>query len=92
MANQNQCSRKHFVESAKFRALWKIKEPEKLMESLSRIKNLMKDVTKLAVKYHIENQLYYSDSIHKIYQLLGEKKVTKLLMKISDEGLSDEEQ
>ena len=72
--------------------LWKIKEPEKLMEGLSKIINLMKDLTTLAVKHNIENQLYYGDRIHKIYQLLGENRVTKWLMKISDEDLSDEEQ
>ena len=52
----------------------------------------MKDLTTLAVKHNIENQLYYSGSIHKIYQLLGENRVTKWLMKISDEDFSDEEQ
>ena len=51
----------------KFIALWKIKEAEKLMEGLSRIINLMKDLTTLAVKHNIENHLYYSGSIHKIY-------------------------
>ena len=76
----------------KFTALCKIKETERLMEGLSRIINLMKDLTTLAVKHNIENQLYYSGSIHKIYQLLGENRVTKWLMKISDEDLSDEEQ
>ena len=76
----------------KFTALCKIKETERLMEGLSRIINLMKDLTTLAVKHNIENQLYYSGSIHKIYQLLGENRVTKWLMKISDEDISDEEQ
>ena len=31
----------------------------------------MKDLP-LALKHNIETQLYYSDSTHKIYQLLGE--------------------
>ena len=62
------------------------------MEGLSKIINLMKDLTTLAVKHNIENQLYYSGSIHKIYQLLGQSRVTKWLMKISDEDFSDEEQ
>ena len=52
----------------------------------------MKYLTKLAVKHNAENQLYYSDSIDRIYQLLSENRVTKCLMKISDEDLSDEEQ
>ena len=84
--------KKKLCEINKFTALWKIKEPEKLMEGLSRIINLMKDLTTLAVKHNIENRLYYSDSIHKIYQLLGENRVMKWLMKISDEDLSDEKQ
>ena len=59
--------KKKLCEINKFTALWKIKEPEKLMEGLSRIINLMKDLTTLAVKHNIENHLYYSGSIHKIY-------------------------
>ena len=77
--------KKKLCEISKFIALWKIKEPEKLMEGLSRLINLMKDLTTLAVKHNIGNQLYYSDSIHKIYHLLCENRVTKWLMKISDE-------
>ena len=52
----------------------------------------MKDLTTLAVKHNIGNQLYRSDSIHKIYQLLVENRVTKWLMKIRDEDFSDKEQ
>ena len=83
--------KKKIFEISIFTALWKIKKSEKLMEDLSRIINLMKDITTLAAKRNIENQLYYSDSIQKIYQLLDENRVTKWLMKISDEDLSDEE-
>ena len=90
--NPTSMLKKKLCEISKFTALWKIKEPKKLMEGLSRIINLMKDLTTLAVKHNIENRLYYSDSIHKIYQLLGENRVMKWLMKISDEDLSDEEQ
>ena len=46
---------KKLSEISKFRALWKIKEPEKPMEGLSRIINLMKNLTTLAVKPNIEN-------------------------------------
>ena len=84
--------KKKLFEISIFTALWKIKISEKLMEDLSRIINLMKDIMALAVKHNTENQLYYSDNIQKIYQLLDENRVTKWLMKISDEDLSDEEQ
>ena len=69
--------KKKICEISKFTALRKIKEPEKLMEGLNRIINLMKDLTTLAVKHNIENQLYYSGSIRKIYQMLGENRVTR---------------
>ena len=92
MATQNQCSRKKLCEISKFTVLWKIKEPEKLTEGLSRIINLKKDLTTLAVKHKIENQLYYSDRIQKMCQLLSENTVTKWLMKISDEDPIEEEQ
>ena len=45
-------------EISKFTAPWKIKEQEKLMEGLIRIISLMKDLTTLAVKHNLENQLY----------------------------------
>ena len=83
--------KKKLFEISIFTALWKIKISEKLMEDLSRIINLMKDIMALAVKHNTENQLYYSDNIQKIYQLLDENRVTTWLMKISDEDLSDEE-
>ena len=83
--------KKKLFEISIFTVLWKIKISEKLMEDLSRIINLMKDIMALAVKHNTENQLYYSDNIQKIYQLLDENRVTKWLMKISDEDLSDEE-
>ena len=83
--------KKKLCEISKVTALWKIKKPEKLIEVLSRIINLMKDLTTLAVKRNIENHLYYSDSNNEIYQLIGENRVTKWLMKISDDDLSDEE-
>ena len=83
--------KKKLFEISIFTVLWKIKISEKLMEDLSRIINLMKDIMALAVKHNTENQLYYSDNIQKIYQLLDENRVTKWLMKVSDEDLSDEE-
>ena len=80
--------KKNLCEISKFTALWKIKKSEKLIEGLNRIINLMKGPTTLAVKYSIENQLYYRGSVHKIYQLLGKNRVTKWLMKIIDEDFS----
>ena len=52
----------------------------------------MKDLMTLAVKHNIKNQLHYSGSIHKMYQLSSENRFTKWLMKIIDEDFSDEEQ
>ena len=53
--NPKSILKKKLCEISTFTALWKIKEPDKLMEGLSRIINLMKDFTTLPVKHNIEN-------------------------------------
>ena len=57
--------------------LWKISE--KLVEGISNITNLMRDLMKLARKHKIEPKLYNGDAIEKIFYLMGKNRVTRLL-------------
>ena len=55
--------------------LWKVKTPAKIVEGLSKIINLMKDLMELSKFRNIENRLYNGDVIEKIYKLLGDSRV-----------------
>ena len=46
--------------------LWKIKTPAKIVEGLSKVINLMKDLMELSKFHNIENKLYNGDAIEKI--------------------------
>ena len=71
--------------------LWKVKTPAKIVEGLSKIINLMKDLVELSKFHNIENKLYNGDAIEKIYKLLGDSRVTRWLSSSCDENLEDAE-
>ena len=73
-------------------ALWKHKDPEKTIEGLSRIINLMKDIMYLAKIHNIENTLYHGDGLEKIHRLLKDGRFTRWLSTSCDKGLDGEEQ
>ena len=57
--------------------LWRVRDPEKQIETLSTILNLMRDVMKLASQHNLEKHLFYSNTIQDIYQLLDDVRVNK---------------
>ena len=57
-------------EIGKINQLWKIKGPEKVVDTLSKIINVMKDLEHLVAEHNIQSKLYYGDGLDKIYQLL----------------------
>ena len=64
--------------------LHKIRQDEKLIQSITKLKNCMSELKTLAEKHDIEASLYHSSNLSKIYQLLGDRRhreVTKKLMK-----------
>ena len=71
--------------------LWKVKTPAKIVEGLSKVINLMKDLMELSKFHNIENKLYNGDAIEKIYKLLGDSRVTRWLSSSCDENLEDAE-
>jgi len=57
----------------------KSRDPTKIVASISKIANLMRDLMKLSSDHHIENELYYSDALDQIYNLLGEERTIRWL-------------
>ena len=74
----------------KFEAIWKIKDTEKSIDSLTKITNLMKDLLKMCEKHEIESYLFNGNAIEKIYRTLGDVRVTRWLSKTIDDDLKDE--
>ena len=69
--------------------LWKTKSPEKLSNLLSKLINIIRDLLKLAADHKIEEKLYCGDGLDRIYQLMGDERLTKWLTQISEKNLSD---
>ena len=59
----------------------KVREAEKIKEGLNKVVNIMQDLMKLAADHHIEEKLYYGESIYSIYRILGDVRVTKFIEK-----------
>ena len=69
--------------------LWKIKNPERVSNSLTKLINVMRDLVKLAADHGIEIKLYGGDGLDRIYRLMGDDRLTKWLISIADKDLSD---
>ena len=57
----------------------KSKDPTKIINSISRVSNVMRDLIQLSDVHHIENELYYSDAFDQICNLLGDERTTRWL-------------
>ena len=59
---------------------WKHNDPAKVVESLSKIINLMKDLQQLVKRHAIENNLYFGGAIENVYHLLGYARLNRWLL------------
>ena len=59
---------------------WKQSDPSKVVESLSKIINLMKDLLQLVKRHDIENNLYFGGAIENVYHLLGHVRLNRWLL------------
>ena len=57
----------------------KQKDSVKIVEFLSKVTNIMRDLMQLAATHSIENELYYGDAFSRIYNLLGESRMMRWL-------------
>ena len=83
--------KKKMSEICKINQLWKMKDPEKVVDTLSKIINIMKDLEHLAEEHKIQSKLYYGDGLDRIYQLLGDNRVTRWLSMICEESYDEKE-
>ena len=71
--------------------LWRMKDSERLKESLSKMINAIDELLKLARRHKIEEKLYNGDGLYTIYGILGDARVTRWLNSIDDQELEGEE-
>ena len=72
--------------------LLKLKDTERVVAALSQIIITMKDLQRLTSEHHIESKLYSGDGLERIYQLLGDNRVTRWLSKLREKTYDDHEQ
>ena len=65
--------------------LWRSRDPEKQIDSLSKILNFMRDTMRLALQHNIQERLYYSDTIERIYSLLDDVRINKWFTTLEEE-------
>ena len=56
--------------------LWKIRDQEKLVDALSKIINMMRDLHQLAEQHNIKSRLYSGDGLERVYQILNKLGIT----------------
>ena len=69
----------------------KLRDPEKLIYAISTFTNILCELILLANKPGIEADLYYGDALSKIYQQLGDRRLTRFLSSISEEEPNEKE-
>ena len=84
--------KKKLSEVSKISQLSKLKDTERSVAALSQIINTMKDLQRLTSEHHIQSKLYSGDGWERIYQLLGDNRVTRWYSKLCEETYDDHEQ
>uniref|UniRef100_A0A7M6DQR2 Peptidase aspartic putative domain-containing protein n=1 Tax=Clytia hemisphaerica TaxID=252671 RepID=A0A7M6DQR2_9CNID len=71
--------------------IWRLKNPSKIAEALTKIISLMKDLMSLSEQHNIEAKLYNSDGIQRLYKLIGDSRTTRWFESICDQDLEGKE-
>ena len=66
-----------------FSNLEKVKDDEKIVNTIISLLNVMRDLSKVALDYKLENDLYYGPGLHKILDLLGRTRERKFIKSIA---------
>ena len=70
---------KKLAEINKLESAWKSKNSEKIVENLTKIINVMKDLLLLAENHDLETQLFHGDALDQLYKLSGDSRVMRWL-------------
>ena len=57
--------------------IWKIRDQEKLIDALNKIINMMRELYQLPEQHTIKSRLYSGDGLERIYQMMGDSRVTR---------------
>ena len=71
--------------------LWKIRDDEKIVQSIIKIKNTMLELISLAKKHRIEQNLFHSSNLAKIYNIIGKKRHVEITKKLLGSNKTDQE-
>ncbi len=71
--------------------LEKIQKDHKIIETLLRIQNLMKELSKLARDHGLEHTLYHPSNLARLYNFLGKKRQLKIVRDLINENATDKE-
>ena len=75
----------------KFSNLEKMRDDEKITFTISSILNVMADLSKLALEYDLEGELYYGGGLQKILELIGKYRERKFVKITAKENLKNKE-
>ena len=75
----------------KINQIWKLKDSEKIVETLSKMINTKKDLEHLTYEHNTQTRLYSGDGLERIYQLLGDHYVTRWLSTTCNDAYNDQE-
>jgi len=73
--NQKMLLSKKLSELTTVDTSWRTNDSSKIIDSLSKIVNIIKDLILLAKQHKIENELFYGNSLHDFYKLLGNQRM-----------------
>ena len=65
----------------KMEALWKVDTDEKLVTAISSLLNRMTELSALAKKHDLENELYYGGGVEKVLSMMGPERKRKFIKK-----------
>ena len=71
--------------------LTRTRDNERTLTGLSKLTNAIHDIIKLAKTHNIEERLYFGDGLTKVYQLIGDKRVTRFLSSIYEDNLNEKQ-
>ena len=71
--------------------LWRIRDQEKLVDALSKITNMMRDLHQLAEQHNIKSRLYSGVGLERIYQMMGDSRVTRWLSTVCEVEYNNEQ-
>ena len=78
----------HLQKLSNINSLHRTKDPVLLMQSITNLINTLKELMKLAKDHHIEENLFYGDGLDRIYNIIGDARLTRWLSSVTEEDLS----